>query len=109
MQQMLRWTIAAAAAVAFAHFGAAAMAQAVKQIKLGEAQIEDRYRNGGGWRPLEGFRLKRKTLTLSYPGDTPFRHAAACQLPSPAALPISATSRVSASASALSTASDSSR
>ena len=40
MQQMLRWTIAAAAAVAFAHFGAAAMAQAVKQIKLSEAQIE---------------------------------------------------------------------
>ena len=40
MQQMLRWTIAAVAAVAFAHFGAAAMAQAVKQIKLSEAQVE---------------------------------------------------------------------
>ena len=40
MQQMLRWMIAAAAAVALAHFGGAAMAQPVKQIKLSEAQVE---------------------------------------------------------------------
>jgi len=40
MQQMLRWMMAAAAAIAFAHLGGAAMAQAVKQIKLSEAQVE---------------------------------------------------------------------
>jgi hypothetical protein len=40
MQQMLRWMIAVAAAVALAHFSGAAMAQPVKQIKLSEAQVE---------------------------------------------------------------------
>jgi len=40
MQQMLRWMIAVVGALALAHVGDVAMAQAVKQIKLSEKQIE---------------------------------------------------------------------
>lgn len=44
-------------------------------------QLEDRYAHGGGWRPIEGFRLQKgKDIllnpTLRFPGDPPFKAAA---------------------------------
>ena len=44
-------------------------------------QLEDRYRHGGGWRPIKGFRLaKGKDIlaqpALRFPGDPPFKAAA---------------------------------
>ena len=31
-------------------------------------QLDSKYQYGGGWRPMEGFQLRRD-LTLKYPGD----------------------------------------
>lgn len=35
-------------------------------------QVNDRYRNGGGWRPFKGFRMD-STNQLRFPGDPPMR------------------------------------
>lgn len=46
-------------------------------------QIEDRYAHGGGYRPLNGFKLKRpatSVLYLHYPGDPPFYEVARTQV-----------------------------
>lgn len=37
-------------------------------------QLEDRYRHGGGYRPMKGFTMKN--YVLHYPGDPPFKPAA---------------------------------
>jgi hypothetical protein len=42
-------------------------------------QLEDRYANGGGWRPISGFRMQ-KNRTLRFPGDAPYRPAAAADV-----------------------------
>jgi hypothetical protein len=42
-------------------------------------QLEDRYRHGGGWRPIQGFRMQ-KNRTLRFPGDPPYRPAAAADV-----------------------------
>lgn len=42
-----------------------------KDPKSASEQIGSRYKHGGGWQPIEGFTLDRKTLRLSYPGDPP--------------------------------------
>jgi hypothetical protein len=34
-------------------------------------QLEDRYRHGGGWRPIAGFKM-RKDYVLRFPGDPPY-------------------------------------
>jgi hypothetical protein len=39
-------------------------------------QLEDRYAHGGGWRPIEGLKLNRKTMVMRYPGDPPYKPAA---------------------------------
>lgn len=39
-------------------------------------QLEDRYRHGGGWRPIPGMSLNRKTMTMRFPGDPIFKPAA---------------------------------
>jgi hypothetical protein len=43
-------------------------------------QLEDRYRHGGGWRPITGFRLNRRTMVLTYPEDPPFYPIARTQI-----------------------------
>jgi hypothetical protein len=45
-----------------------------------KAQLEDRYAHGGGWRPIEGFKLDRMTMVLTFPGDPPFIPAAFTQI-----------------------------
>ena len=39
-------------------------------------QLDDRYAHGGGYRPFKGFTLDRRSMTLRYPGDPPFKPAA---------------------------------
>jgi hypothetical protein len=34
-------------------------------------QLTDKYSYGGGWNPMNGFKLNRETMKLSYPGDPP--------------------------------------
>jgi hypothetical protein len=36
-------------------------------------QLNDRYRHGGGWQPMPGFKLNPGTLTLKYPEDPPMK------------------------------------
>jgi hypothetical protein len=43
-------------------------------------QLEDRYAHGGGWRPINGMRLDRKTMIMRFPGDPPFKPAALTQI-----------------------------
>ena len=43
-------------------------------------QLIDKYRYGGGWKPISGFTLQRKTMTLRYPGDPPLRPRARTQV-----------------------------
>jgi hypothetical protein len=38
-------------------------------------QLEDRYRHGGGFRPMKGFKMKPNKI-LVYPGDPPFKPSA---------------------------------
>jgi hypothetical protein len=47
-----------------------------------KAQLDDRYRHGGGYRPFSDkkFKLDRMTMVLHYPGDPPFRPAAFTQI-----------------------------
>lgn len=33
-------------------------------------QLQERYAHGGGWSPLQGWRLNRETREAQYPGDT---------------------------------------
>jgi hypothetical protein len=40
-------------------------------------QLEDRYAHGGGFRPIKGFKMNPKTLIMRFPGDRPFKPAAA--------------------------------
>jgi hypothetical protein len=35
-------------------------------------QLDRNYRHGGGWSPMEGFKLG-KDMSLSYPGDPPMK------------------------------------
>jgi hypothetical protein len=44
-----------------------------------KAQLMDRYAHGGGWRPIQGFRMQ-KNRTLRFPGDPPFRPSAATDI-----------------------------
>jgi hypothetical protein len=39
-------------------------------------QLNDRYAHGGGYRPFKGFTLDRRTMTMRYPGDPPFKPSA---------------------------------
>jgi hypothetical protein len=39
-------------------------------------QLEDRYRHGGGWRPIEGMRMNPENWVMRFPGDPPFKPAA---------------------------------
>ena len=43
-------------------------------------QLHENYQHGGGWRPMEGFKLDRRHLLLTYPEDPPYRPLACCQL-----------------------------
>jgi hypothetical protein len=38
-------------------------------------QLEDRYRHGGGFRPIHGFKMKPNKI-LVFPGDPPFKPSA---------------------------------
>jgi hypothetical protein len=38
-------------------------------------QLEDRYRHGGGWRPIPGLTMT-PSRTLRFPGDPPYRPSA---------------------------------
>jgi hypothetical protein len=42
-------------------------------------QLEDKYRYGGGWRPLDGFRLG-ENYALKYPNDPPMKPIASAKL-----------------------------
>jgi hypothetical protein len=44
------------------------------------AQLDKNYAHGGGYYPSVGFTLSPDRLTLTYPGDPPFRMMAACRL-----------------------------
>jgi hypothetical protein len=41
-------------------------------------QIEDKYRHGGGWRPINNFTMRGQILY--YPGDPPFKPNAYIQI-----------------------------
>ena len=43
-------------------------------------QLDDKYRHGGGWRPMDGWTLEPKTFALKYPNDPPMRPLASAQL-----------------------------
>jgi hypothetical protein len=40
-----------------------------------KAQLEDRYRHGGGWRPIPGITMLPNKM-LHFPGDPPFKPCA---------------------------------
>jgi hypothetical protein len=44
-----------------------------------KAQLEDRYRHGGGWRPIPGITML-PNKTLRFPGDPPFRPSAVSRI-----------------------------
>lgn len=40
-------------------------------------QLENAYAHGGGWRPMDGFRIvDKETMTILYPGDPPMKPVA---------------------------------
>lgn len=43
-------------------------------------QIDDKYRYGGGWKPMRGWTFDKWTSTLKFPGDPVMRPLAAAQL-----------------------------
>jgi hypothetical protein len=43
------------------------------------AQLDDKYRHGGGWRPMPGFTV-RDGFVLKYPGDPPMKPLAMTSL-----------------------------
>ena len=46
-------------------------------------QIDDNYRHGGGWKPMQGFKLKpgiEGQARIMYPGDPPLREVARARL-----------------------------
>jgi hypothetical protein len=43
------------------------------------AQLDDKYRHGGGWRPMPGFTI-RDGFVLKYPGDPPMKPLAMTSL-----------------------------
>jgi hypothetical protein len=42
-------------------------------------QLEDRYRHGGGWRPIPGLRMG-KNRVMHFPGDPSFKPSAAADI-----------------------------
>ena len=42
-------------------------------------QFNENYGHGGGWRPMEGFKLNTMNFVLSYPGDPPLKPLAFCR------------------------------
>lgn len=39
-------------------------------------QLDAAYGHGGGWRPMQGWKLDGKMMRISYPGDPPLRPVA---------------------------------
>lgn len=49
------------------------------QVSVKE-QINQNYRHGGGWQPMQGWRFTPETGVLSYTGDPPYRPIAKAQV-----------------------------
>jgi hypothetical protein len=49
-------------------------------IRPVKEQLDDKYRYGGGWRPMKGFSFDKHTYAIKYPGDPLLRPIAQAQL-----------------------------